>query len=84
MDFVRKCFFGKELSEFRGVECLGLFFRIWCRYHEIVFVVDVVDFIIIGDGEMGRGPQGRGVVVLSVKHGYIVYIKTGNPFVFSF
>ena len=77
MDFVWKCFFGEELCEFGGVK--GFFFRIRRRYHEIVFVVDVVDFIVIGDGEMGRV---RGI--LGVKHGYVVYIKTRNPFVFSF
>ena len=77
MDFVWKCFFGEELCEFGGVECF--FFRIRRRYHEIVFVVDVVDFIVIGDGEIGRV---RGI--LRVKHGYVVYIKTRNPFVFSF
>lgn len=62
------------------MECLWFLFRIRRRYHEIVFVVDVVDFILIGDGEMDR--RGRGLI--GVKRGDIVYIKTGNPFVFSF
>ena len=62
------------------MEFLWFIFRIWRHYHEIVFVVDVVDFILIGDGEM----DCRGLGFIGVKHGDIVYIKTGNPFVFSF
>jgi hypothetical protein len=46
-----------------------------------------VDFIVVGYCEIHcrvTAVVAAVVAVVVVKYGYVVYIKTGNPFIFSF
>ena len=109
MNLIRYFFFRDKLFEFGGVEPLifsgcscgvGVFFRIRCIDDEMMFFVDLVDFIVVCNGKMycgggvggGGGVSGGGVGVgvgvgvdcVCVEYGYVVYIETCNTHIFAF